>query len=318
MKLKIDLPEDFIQEEMRCDYLIPASMKALWAVQLDLLAELDRVCKAHDLSYFAVGGTLLGAARHGGFIPWDDDIDVALLREDYEKLQEVAPQAFTEGYFLQTVHTDHVARGHLQLRREGTTCLTKKSFGQESHHGIFIDIYVWDALPDEPKKMPGWIRHAVLAYSAVYFPTMRSWRTIQAEPLPRRMFLWIIKVILGGYVFLCGGREKAYARFEKICQKYHDKNTNYVGDISALCIKNDVFRCERKMIASIVELPFEHTTMPCPVEYAEVLTRQFGNWREFVRGATYHGGLFFRVDEPYQNYDALSKKEFDALFAEIH
>ena len=84
------LPEEFLREEIRCDYLVTEKYKKVWAVEIDLLLELDRVCRKHGLKYFLMYGTLLGAVRHGGFVPWDDDLDVIMLRGDYEKLQYLA------------------------------------------------------------------------------------------------------------------------------------------------------------------------------------------------------------------------------------
>ena len=83
---------DFLKEEYRNGYLITEKMKKVWAVELDLLSELDRVCKKYNIKYYAAFGTLLGAIRDKGFIPWDDDIDVWLLRDEYERLKQVAPK----------------------------------------------------------------------------------------------------------------------------------------------------------------------------------------------------------------------------------
>ena len=104
--LKVKLPDSFFHEEVRDGYLVTAKVKELWAVQIDLLCELDRVCKKYNLKYILDFGTLLGAVRHKGFIPWDDDLDVSMLREDYDKLMEVGPTEFTHPYFLQNHDTE--------------------------------------------------------------------------------------------------------------------------------------------------------------------------------------------------------------------
>ena len=101
--LTLSVPNDFWKEEERCDYKVSKEMKQIWAVELDLLHMFDTVCKKHQLRYFASDGTLLGAIRHHGFIPWDDDIDIAMLREDYDKLCKIGPAEFKHPYFFQSL-----------------------------------------------------------------------------------------------------------------------------------------------------------------------------------------------------------------------
>ena len=148
----MEFPNGFYQEEERCGYTIPATMKRVWAVELDLLEKLQDVCARHGLRYFACGGTLLGAIRHKGFIPWDDDIDVVMFREDYEKLLEIAPLEFTEPYFFQTAFNDQkYSRGHAQLRNSNTTAILHTEKGCYTfNQGIFLDIFPLDAVPDDP------------------------------------------------------------------------------------------------------------------------------------------------------------------------
>ena len=93
--------DDFLKEENRDGYIVSPLMKKVWSVELDLLSELDRVCKKYDIKYYAAFGTLLGAVRNKGFIPWDDDIDVCMLRDDYARLKEVAKDEFSGKYYYQ-------------------------------------------------------------------------------------------------------------------------------------------------------------------------------------------------------------------------
>ena len=100
IKLKINIPPTFFDEEVRCNYIVKSLMKEVWAVEMDLLEEAKRVFEKYNLRWYAIGGTLLGAVRHKGFIPWDDDIDIAMPRSDYAKSQELAGDEFCYPYFL--------------------------------------------------------------------------------------------------------------------------------------------------------------------------------------------------------------------------
>ena len=102
VSLNIKLPENFLDEEIRDDYVVSSQMKQVWAVELDLLNKILEVCKKYNIKIIASGGTLLGAVRHKGFIPWDDDIDLMMMRDQYDKLCDVAEKEFKYPYFFQT------------------------------------------------------------------------------------------------------------------------------------------------------------------------------------------------------------------------
>ena len=82
-------PEDFLKEETRCEFFIDKKLKEVWMIEIDMLMEFEKVCKKYGLKFWAVFGTLLGTVRHKGFIPWDDDIDVCMPREDYERFFDI-------------------------------------------------------------------------------------------------------------------------------------------------------------------------------------------------------------------------------------
>ena len=93
---------DGMKTEMRDGYPVAPEMKKLWAVELDLLRVFLSHCERHGLKCWVEGGTLLGAVRHKGFIPWDDDLDVAMMRDDYDRLCQIGNDGLSEPYFLQT------------------------------------------------------------------------------------------------------------------------------------------------------------------------------------------------------------------------
>ena len=94
----MQLPDSYYEDEVRDGFYIPSMGKKAWAAELAVLNEVDRICTKHNIQYFAEWGTLLGAIRHGGFIPWDDDMDIAMKRADYEKFLKVAPQELPGGF----------------------------------------------------------------------------------------------------------------------------------------------------------------------------------------------------------------------------
>ena len=99
--INLDYNPNFLKEEVREDYTVSENMKKLWLVELDILNKLIQVCNKYGITYFADAGTLLGAVRHKGFIPWDDDIDIILPRKDYDKLLSVAKEEFQYPYYVE-------------------------------------------------------------------------------------------------------------------------------------------------------------------------------------------------------------------------
>ncbi len=124
----------------------PEEHRAHQQALLRLLSEFDRVCKALDISYILFAGTLLGAVRHKGFIPWDDDLDVLMLREDYDRFLREAPAVLdTDTFYLQKEFSEHWPLFFSKLRLNGTTCLEKyHPKDPEIHQGIYIDIFPCD------------------------------------------------------------------------------------------------------------------------------------------------------------------------------
>ena len=118
-------------------------------IQLKIAAHVLDVCRRHDLQVWADWGTLLGVVREKGMIPWDDDIDLMMLRDDYERLLLLADTEFPAPFFLQSFHTEkNYYRGHAQIRYDGTAAILPADIKQPFHQGIFVDLFVYDNIPD--------------------------------------------------------------------------------------------------------------------------------------------------------------------------
>ena len=138
------LPESFFKEEVRCDFLVTEKRKKIWAVELDLLMRFEEICREHDLKWWVDGGTLLGAIRHNGFIPWDDDIDVIMPRKDYNHFVSLASE-FNHPYVLLTPHTNcYYNFSFAKIVNENTTCIPLALKNAGYQQGIGIDVFPLD------------------------------------------------------------------------------------------------------------------------------------------------------------------------------
>ncbi len=125
--------------------------RALQLEELSVLDELDRICKKHGLRYFLTAGTLLGAVRHRGFIPWDDDIDVAMPRGDYDRLAKICESELSEGFFYQSEKTERLHTFFFaKIRKDGTEVTEHLLECVDIHNGCYVDIFPLDKCPATP------------------------------------------------------------------------------------------------------------------------------------------------------------------------
>lgn len=124
------------------------TLNKLHNVQLEILCEVDRVCKLHNITYFLDSGSALGAIRHKGFIPWDDDIDIAMLREDYDRFCDLAPKELGKEFFFQSLLTDkYYNKLHIKVRKNNTRYIEDSGGNPNMHNGVFIDVVPFDKVP---------------------------------------------------------------------------------------------------------------------------------------------------------------------------
>ncbi|MDR2888321.1 MAG: LicD family protein [Lachnospiraceae bacterium] len=132
------------------------TLRSLQMIQLELLLEVDRICKKNAIAYNIIAGTLLGAVRHQGYIPWDDDADVAFLREEYERFREACKKDLDRErfYFQDHRNTPGYRWGYGKLRRKETQFIREHQEFMPYEQGVFIDIFPLDQVPDSyPGRM---------------------------------------------------------------------------------------------------------------------------------------------------------------------
>ena len=295
----MDINESFYQEEIRCNFLVTKERKRLWAFQLDLLSELDRICKKYDIRYFAGGGTMLGAVRHKGYIPWDDDIDINMFRKDYDRFCNVAVKELREPYFLQTPMTDiDYASYHIKLRNSNTTCTTKYDMMFEYNQGVFIDIFPYDYIPDEQRERESFLCE-IRKYRRMLDVGMRKFYHINGVIVPEDEQREIRDF------FEKNSFRDVCRHYDELCAKYADSPTKNVG-VLAYAIEGKLSH-PTDWFDDFICADFEMMRMPIPKEFDKYLSLHYGHYMELKKTKGMHGELIFLPDTPYKDYLAKEK-----------
>lgn len=303
-KLTLEIPDSFYREEVRSGYTVSSKMKGVWAVELDLFNQLDNICKKYNITYYADGGTLLGAVRHHGFIPWDDDMDFIMYRKDFEKLCKVSSE-LKYPYFFQTEETDPGSlRCHGQLRNSSTTGMLKleKNRKYPFNQGIFIDIFPIDNVPNNKNEWQKFSRRLITwkGRARSYYDCNHNIKSNVSNLDIKQILKEPAKKIYYGMLWhKYHEKNPYYVKYMHEVTKYDNKETDQVMD---LAFGDQFSPLNKKNIGVPKYLTFEWMQMPVPQNSEQILTDYYGDWRIPVKGENSHGGCFFDTEKPYTFY----------------
>ena len=313
-KLKLQFDDDFFRPEERAGYMVTEEKKRLWAVELDLLNEFFRVCKENDIRAYAFAGTLLGAIRHKGFIPWDDDIDVCMNRENYEKLEKIADKAFKYPYFFQTARSDRAFfTNTARLRNTETTGIIPWEYSEKYNGGIFLDCFVMDAVPADEKKFRRQKKELLILQELLraYKPET-SLGQIESDER-HRIIKWMVKKIMK--------YDSLLNLYDKVSMRYNGKSN--ILALTNTAIFSDKYRCYVEDLNGDEITKFEQIDIPIPQNAHRMLSDIYGNYMDFPSKkqiAEKHDGriiidteipytAYFRDHEPNLIWDAINRKQ---------
>ena len=286
------------------------NLQSIWEVELDLLAKLQEICKKHGLNYYASCGTLLGAVRHKGFIPWDDDMDLFLMWPDYQRLMQIAQEEFRYPYFFQSIYSEPEAMPNAcRLRRSDTTGFTKWEYdnvGESYNKGIFIDVFPLFYVPDLPEERQLQKQNVLHIWRCIRgFEAWKHQQTGRTAPVDYLQYI-------PDFISLME-ETGALPSLTKLKEEYllagasSTGRTREVGATSSKCHQPNLM-WNTEWFDETIDLPFENTVIACPGAYEQVLAKQYGDWRTPVRGGAQHEMIAIDPNLPWEQFDMCSVK----------
>lgn len=287
----LDIPESFFEKEVRRDFTIIPMMKRAWACEMEALMQIDRICKMHEIRYFVAYGSLLGTVREHGFIPWDDDIDIWMFREDYNRFLSVAPELLPQSYWISSCYTCLIHNQPISAVMNRKDIGQNEELNREFYGCPFIcgiDIFPLDYIPDDKEADEIQLNVMTILFDcAQRFEELKSSgqleeRVSQIEQLLNiklnrdeklHQTLWKLEDSVSSMYSEADGNRVAVQ---------HHRFTIGMGIMPA------------SWFSSVTLAEFEMITVPIPSEYDKVLTSAFGDWRTPIKFGAGHGYPFYR------------------------
>lgn len=283
-----------IEEEID-GYRVSINRKKLWIAELDLLTLLEKLCVRENINYFLLFGSLIGAVRHKGFIPWDDDIDLGMLREDFERFLKADKSDWPEYVSIQYGVSEHGVDTLLRIRDGRTTGITKKDINVPGNKGVFIEIYVFDAADNTHVRMAqlkatGFLGRCMSCYY------LRS-SQIGFKKKFRASFVKML------------GIQRTWRIFERICRMQNSRKGSEMVDTPSLpnyAIKNHHL-FYREDVEQSIYVPFEYMQVRIPKGYDRCLSTRYGAYMELPpveqRGVHHSFEVFYDPTCSYTEYE---------------
>ena len=321
--------KSFFEAEVRDGFYVTSEMKQVWAAQLEVLNDVDKACRENGIQYFAEWGTLLGAVRHHGFIPWDDDMDICMKRPDYNRFLEIAEKIMPFNYKIYNLKS-HNNDGNMVSRIINTDQISYDAEKLKKYHGvpyvIGLDIFPLDYISDN-KEDDELQSNVIVMISSI----MNVIKSIQDNNVQLdEENLTQINMQLSQVENICGvtiNREDDIVQqlnilIDRMCGIYRENEAEYIT-IMLLWVGDKNYRFPKKYYDKAIRIPFENTTIPVPYAYDSILKKKYGDYMKLVHTWDSHDYPFFesqkkiienagvdinKYTDDYRNYNQFKNK----------
>lgn len=296
MEKELEFSADYFKTEVRDGFEIPAMMKRAWAAQMEVLHVVAGVCKNNGIRYFADGGTLLGAVRHKGMIPWDDDIDICVVREEYNRLIQVLPKALPHGFVVAGMYADSERLQkaafvpHLRVIADET--LWNFNDYMRYFHGfpyqrVGIDIFPMDYISRDIG-----ITNVQKQIIRLGIETLRDWNKLGENGMLDEYVNGFQKLCNVSFGNVNNVKNYMWKIIDKISSISYREEADYITNIF-YWLDNDNYKMKKECYDYTIELPFENMNIVAPEMYDEVLRAEYGDYMVPVKGAADHDYPFY-------------------------
>ena len=274
-------------------------LKQLQKTEFNILLEALAICERLGLRVYAVSGTCLGAVKYGGFIPWDDDIDIALPRRDYDIFVREASRYLPSFYFLQTRETDPEYYGNFaKIRDSRTTFVERSACKLNINHGVYIDVFPLDGYPE------GALAQKMFAIKKRIY----TLRISKKHYSPKRSLRWRLMSALA--VILVPSADRAWKKREALFRKIDFDSAKTIGNFGNAWDKKEIV--PREYFASAEIKKFEGSDIPVHVGYEKYLAKLYGDITKDPPESEqipHHYALMIDLEKSYlENNDVILKK----------
>ena len=256
----------------------PEVLEKIQNLEKEMLADFGRICKENHLTWFAIGGTLLGAVRHKDMIPWDDDIDLAILRKDYIKLKKIVKRDYADKYMiLDADENDHYPLMTGQFTMKGTRFVTEQFRDIPCDFGIYLDLFPFDTLHPDRKTREKHMKHA-WAIGKIRILREIGAPYVAGKGLKRDIIMAVCRIGHIGLSVLRLNRRKLYLACRHWCRIDEGTDSGIYGFSCDTRPFDNMIRKED--LEPILEVPFGNGTILIPTGYDELLREQYGDYMQ--------------------------------------